>query len=432
MVKKLPKTKTTRFAGNIMNKKLTGILKIRLLANAFNRMSTDSLIIYLTVYIVERIGTELAGATTISILLVGFIANLYGGVYADARINKWALSIGWSAHTIISFLMLISIKYSIFIFLLLYLLKSIAFSFILPFSEKLTYNNTINHNRHYFLQINSWVSGVSSSLGIFIGGYLYTKNITYTLLFSMLMSLLVSICYFFIPKFSYFSNGAQDNIEKLKLNIMGYSMILKNKKATSIIISAIMLSGIEFSFSQYIPVYISNISFENFYNNNKISGVEYFSWIKTTSVIFGMVFSFCFIFLIKRLHENSSKRLLIISMTAFIFTYTLMLVNIENSFFLAVFAISSSLFGVIYHPICYSEYMNHVDKSRSGIYLSLYSLIGRSGNIVASLILIISSYTGKNGVTLISLIIGVASVIIMARVFHEERGLTNEDVKNVK
>ncbi|WP_147438632.1 MFS transporter, partial [Gibbsiella quercinecans] len=237
----------------MMDKRLPGVLKIRLTASIFNRLSTDSLIIYLTIFMVGKIGSELAGATTIAILLVGFITNLYGGAYSDAKPNRWILPFGWGAHTLVMFPMLISINYSICFFILFYLVKNIIFSFILPSAEKLIFNHTNEGNRRYFLQINSWLSGVSSAMGILIGAYLYTKGIEYVIIFSMLMSLVVSICYSYTQKHWSDFNDIGKNNENGKVTLVDYQHVFKNKNAILIIASAIMLSGMEFSFGQYIP-----------------------------------------------------------------------------------------------------------------------------------------------------------------------------------
>ncbi|ATA21168.1 sugar phosphate permease [Gibbsiella quercinecans] len=402
----------------MMDKRLPGVLKIRLTASIFNRLSTDSLIIYLTIFMVGKIGSELAGATTIAILLVGFITNLYGGAYSDAKPNRWILPFGWGAHTLVMFPMLISINYSICFFILFYLVKNIIFSFILPSAEKLIFNHTNEGNRRYFLQINSWLSGVSSAMGILIGAYLYTKGIEYVIIFSMLMSLVVSICYSYTQKHWSDFNDIGKNNENGKVTLVDYQHVFKNKNAILIIASAIMLSGMEFSFGQYIPVYISNLSFYSFLNEKLIPGIEYFSWIKTISVICGMFFSFYFILLIRKSDKKTSTRMLVFSMSTFVLSYALMLFYIKSPIFFASFAILSSLMGVIYHPIIYSEYMNHIDKKRSGIYLSLHSLIGRIGNVLAGVILMISDTIGHNGVILTILLMGATSILIMVPIFR--------------
>ncbi|WP_434462297.1 MFS transporter [Serratia plymuthica] len=413
-----------------MNKRLSGILKIRLVASVFNRLSTDSLIIYATIFMVEKMGSELAGATTIGILLVGFITNLYGGTYSDAKPNRWILPLGWGGHTFVMFLMFVSVNYSIYLFVIFYLAKNIVFSFVLPSAEKIIFSNTNEGNRRYFFQINSWLSGVSSSIGILVGGYLYIKGIGYVILFSMLMSLVVSICYSYIQQcwsnFEYIENS---NV-KGKVSVADYKYVFKNKNAILIVFSAIMLSGIEFSFGQYIPVYISHLSFESIFNDELISGVEYFSWVKTISVICGMVFSLYFILLIGKLDEKTSKRMLIISMSVFVLSYIVMLVYMENALFFAFFAILSALMGVVYHPIRYSEYMNHIEKNRSGIYLSVYSLNSRIGNVLAGVILMISNVIGHGGVVLIVSLMGVVSVFIMMPAIRRE--FNTKGVESVK
>lgn len=110
--------------------------------------------------------------------------------------------------------------------------------------------------------------------------------------------------------------------------------------------------------------------------------------------------------------------MLVFSMSTFVLSYALMLFYIKSPIFFASFAILSSLMGVIYHPIIYSEYMNHIDKKRSGIYLSLHSLIGRIGNVLAGVILMISDTIGHNGVILTILLMGATSILIMVPIFR--------------
>lgn len=416
----LKEMRTVLCAGNTMVSNLNSILKARLAINVLNRLSSDSLVVYMTIYLSNTLGVELTGIYTILLLSTGFVINLYGGAFIDARSSKGLLTVGWGIHTAAMLAMLIFFN-DMCLLMTAYFIKNIIFSFILPAGEKLIYSNTTTENRRYFFQLNGWFSGISSAVAVFIGGYAYEVGVFYVIAFSSAMSLCVFIGYELINKLTRndlsrteVTSSAGNVTHNKKPSLRDYNILLLNKKSLYIIISAVFLTGIEFSFGQYIPYLISGMKYDIYLLPDTLSGVEFYSWVKTITTVFGLVFSFYLISKIKHLGEVKAVGMMFFAIFIFVIINFIILIKLDNPFVFLVLSVLSGLMGIIYHPVRYAEYMNTVEERNSGVYLSAYSLVGRVGNIYASIILMVSDIIGRYGVATIVLLTGLLSLLFLS------------------
>ncbi|KPZ23570.1 Major facilitator superfamily [Pseudomonas coronafaciens pv. zizaniae] len=395
-----------------LNRSLQG----RLIANFFRRASTDSLVPFMTIYLVDKLGSFLAGIIIVMILSIGMMANTLGGVATTRYSNRKLLVKGEALHTIVIMGMVLAVSISTTLLVVLYLLKSIIFSYLTPAGEKVILDNTSKENRKFAFQLNMWISGAAIPIGLGIGAVLYGINIEYLLVFTAMASLASAVLHFFCVTSS--SNHFPQGMPEKKISFSSYKLVFQNKPACLIVVSAALLFTIEFSFAQYFPVYLnskSNLALAG----KSITGADLFAIIKSASSITALFFSFFFISLIKKINDRKTLMLAVVS---FLVCFLAVFVLADNPLIIIFLVCFSSIFSTVYHPLRQVEFTKHIESNMSGLYLSIYSLTARAGNIMAGFILMMADYFSHMAVIATLAVFGALSIIMLAFVPVVEDG----------
>lgn len=151
-------------------------LKIRLLASFLQKLITEGMIPFVTMFLVLKEGEFLTGIIALFILVFGVFLNGYGGKNANDGFIKRSLIIGEFLQFFIVLLMAFFVNKIIFVFIILYLLKNLIFSYLLPFNEVLVFELTNKKNRAIVYQFNSIINGLALPLGALLGGFFYNYS----------------------------------------------------------------------------------------------------------------------------------------------------------------------------------------------------------------------------------------------------------------
>lgn len=228
-----------RFAQNIINdwQGFSFALKTRLIASFLQKLVTEGMIPFVTLFLVTREGEFLTGIIALFVLIVGVFFNGYGGKKANNGLLKKTLIIGEFLQFVIVLSMAFFIKNLISVFVILYLAKSLLFSYLLPFNEVLVFSLTNKENRAIIYQFNSVLNGLALPLGASLGGFFYSYGLDSLIFVLSIISFLIFCIYFF--GLSNFVDNSE--IKKSKKENKRFLIILQDKKSLFLILSSIFI-----------------------------------------------------------------------------------------------------------------------------------------------------------------------------------------------
>lgn len=390
-----------KFAQNIINdwNGFSYPLKIRLFASFFQKLITEGMIPFVTMFLVLKEGEFLTGIITLFILIFGVFLNGYGGKKSNNGFIKKSLIIGEFLQFIIVFLMAFFIDNLISVFIILYLLKSLIFSYLLPFNEVLVFELTHKENRATAYQFNGVINGLALPLGALLGGFFYNYGIDSLIFILSFLSFLVFVVYLFGLSNFIDSGIKKDKKEKDKI---GFSIIFKNKKSLFLILSSVFVHILFFSLSNFLPAYLSKIQ----------NGYEILSVSRSINGIVGFISGIVLLGFIKKIaNYNYIIPISLLYVVLFIF----MLISVDYQW---LFYVTSAIMSVFYFVSAVgikTIFSNSIDADNAGIYLSAFSLTGRFGNIGASCLLAMSGFIGYHMIIILLAIFGVLSVVCLLK-----------------
>lgn len=370
-------------------------LKIRLLASFLQKLITEGMIPFVTMFLVLKEGEFLTGIIALFILVFGVFLNGYGGKNANDGFIKRSLIIGEFLQFFIVLLMAFFVNKIIFVFIILYLLKNLIFSYLLPFNEVLVFELTNKENRAIVYQFNSIINGLALPLGALLGGFFYNYSLSILIFILSFFSFLVFLIYLF--GLSNFIDSDMKKDKKSKDNI-GFSIIFYRKQFLFLILSSVFIHILFFSLSQFLPAYLSRLQ----------DGHTILSISRSINGIVGLILSIILLGLIKKI---ANYHYIIPMALLYVVFFILMLTAVNYQWvFYAVSAIMIIFYSISAIGIK-TIFANSIDENHAGIYLSAFSLTGRFGNIGASCVLAISGFVGYHMTIILLAIFGILSIL---------------------
>lgn len=384
-------------------------IKTRLLGNFLRKMSTEALVPFFTIFLSLSYGSFFAGLSAFIILVTGVIANIYGGILATKLSCYKILIYGECIHTLTLFSMFFFLTADKYLLITLYLIKGIIFSILIPAGENIIYTKSQGDERKLVYQFNFWLNNVATPVGITIGAFLFNYQLSYVVLFSSCLALINFLVY--RSGFCAAKNESIDNpVVNKKVSLRDYQRIIHNTPATCIIISAVLLYGVEFSFLQYFPVWLAKNNISAFFFHYSLSAGEIFAWGRNINSVVIVIFS---LLMIKKIHIINNINALIISILLFTAAFISLFFCADKIIIYTLCVTLMSLMEIIYSPYRQSVFASKVEAEISGIYFSAWSLTARGGNIIAAIILMISDVIADKLIIALFILLGVCSAYLM-------------------
>lgn len=389
-----------RFAQNIINdwQGFSFALKTRLLASFLQKLVTEGMIPFVTLFLVTKEGEFLTGIIALFVLIFGVFFNGYRGKKANNGLLKKTLIIGEFLQFVIVLSMAFFVKNLISVFIILCLAKSLLFSYLLPFNEVLVFSLTNKENRAIIYQFNSVLNGLALPLGASLGGFFYSHGLDSLIFVLSIISFLIFCIYFF--GLSNFVDNSE--IKKSKKENKRFLIILEDKKSLFLILSSIFIHVLFFSLSQFLPAFLSKLP----------NGYEILSISRTINGTVGLVTG---IYLLALIRKIANYNYIIPISAAYIVFFILMLMLVDYQWLFYLFSAAMSVFYFISAVGIKTIFANGINSESSGIYLSAFSLTGRVGNIGASCLLAISGFVGYNAVIALLTVFGILSMVCLIK-----------------
>lgn len=393
-------------------------IKLRLLSTFIQNIGTVSIFPFMALLLSQNIGAKNAGIVLIIGIFLKIIASLVGGYVSDI-LKKQKSTIIFFSFISCLILVLMSFLVSnlngvyIYIFIIIYILNELIFSFVAPLQNSLTLDYVTEYNRQKYSIFRYWIINLSIAIGMAIGSLFYNNYKSELFIF-------VSICLFInilILHFLIFEKSKIHSSFITKSNyfynlLYSYKIVLKDKSYLLMLIGYVLIVSGELTLSSYVSVRLSN-TFEAFkFNIFYIDGVRVYSILLIINTIIVISFSL----VIPKVTNNFSQiNKIIIGSIFYTLGYTILMSN--NSFFILVlFIIIASLGEIIYSPTYHSEKIKLIPKNKKGSYSALEVLCSPSSDFISKNILIFGSFISPIFISIIMFIIlssGFILIVIM-------------------
>lgn len=377
---------------------LSSPLRVRLLANFLQKLITEGMTPFVLLYLVVQQGQFWAGVIGFVILGLGVFVNAYGGKKTAYQNIKNTLILG-ELLQFVSVVLMAVFAHSLF-FILLYLLKNLVFSYLVPFSEVFVFELTDKDKRAVLYQLTGLANGLATPIGALLGGVLYGFGLSVLLYGLSFVSFLVFLLYWF--GFAHLKPSLTHKIaDEQSTKDNRFSILLGNKMALYLLLSSVFIHSLFFSLNQLLPAYLSQLD----------NAVELLSSSRAINGVVALAAGFLLLGIIKKI-----SRFTPIIWTSMFYGvgFVLLFLSVQNKWsFYGLSALLSVLYFILSVGIK-TIYANQIDKS-AGIYLSAFALTGRFGNIIASLVLIASAFIGYPLAVGLLGVLGVFAVLCLWR-----------------
>lgn len=412
------------FSGGILLKfkNLKKNLKVRIVTGFFQRIISQMIVPFISVYLASFYGATIAGFLTIIIIITGILSSFLGGYVSDNKGRRPVILI--AEFTSFLALLLMALFNSPWIInpiitYILFLVSNALTFFSKPALDAMVIDITTPKERKYVFSINYWSINLSISIAAIIGSIFYQNYF-----FEVLVSCSIGTLVIFIVFLLFIKESKPDIIlkpinENSPTNnfIRDYQKIIMNPIFLKFFIASVLMLGIESQLMYYISVRLTeDFPTTKLFHQWSLSGLEVYSFLRFENTIGVVVLALCFKSVLRNYSDKSKFYVGIV-----LFTLGFSILGFSNSFWILVISMFVLTFGeIIYIPIKQAILSILVVDNHRTKYMAVYGLHQRFGMIIASLTLTISPFLNPYFISFIMIIMGIGSVFFYRSVINEK------------
>lgn len=406
------------------NSSLSYNVKIRLGTNFLRRLSNESLIPFMTIYLAKQCGVTAAGIIITIILLSGIVSSLYGGHFSDIFGRKKILLYTESLH-IFSMMGMLVAYYMMNIWILIgfYFLKNIFITLGTSSGEALLIDFSRSEaERRKLYNWQYWLNNISIPLGTLLGAIFYQSSFKYSFILSILCASFVFFAYLTLEDKK---TKRDDNLHSIFLS---YASVFKDTVYIRFIVSCLFVACLDFQLVGFIAVRLASEFHVNLYwlDNTVVTGVDMLTLLRTVWILSIAMFTFPI------MHFVIMNDKLKMQLGYCLYTFGIMSLAVSNNFYMLIVSVIIMNIGeILFFSPRQVLMASLLPETSRGKYLSLFHLHARLGNILAALILMISPWIGKYGVMGLYFFLGVVSLYLLLRVLSGRGLLSERNLKSV-
>jgi len=355
-------------------------VKLRLLMSFFSGLVSNMIFPFMAIYFSERLGPTLAGLNVTLSIVVGVVAALIGGHYAD-RIGRRKMMIAAELLGFVAYVVIMMVNspwlQSAWITFFMSLSISLFWGLMHPASDAMLLDVTEPESRKYVYQVQYWGNNLSIALTGMIGALLF-KNYLFEMLIAMsilsLATLVLTIALLhetFTPQAN--NDQAQANSGILQSMILigkGYVGVLKDSTFMIFTVAGMLITSVEFHLSNYVGVRLEREMINVPFLNGTLDGIGMLGILRTENTLFVVIFTLFMGMLMRRFKERS---LLIVGVLMYIIGYGM--IAYSNSPWVLIMCMFFATVGEIMKVPVQQAYLGYVipDHARSS-YLAVSGL----------------------------------------------------------
>ncbi|MGF7046237.1 DHA1 family multidrug resistance protein B-like MFS transporter [Paenibacillus sp. DS2015] len=349
---------------------------------------------YMIIYLSAYFGVTLSGILLMISVIMGILASLLGGYYADRIGRKVVISVSEFVIAV-SFLGMFISNTNYFsspiTAYLFFCINTVAFNISFPALNAMIIDVSTPESRKLIYSINYWITNLSLAIGSLIGAFLYSEFLQELLLSCFFMSMIIFFVFlFFIEE----SIPEQSEPRLLKIRTLPsvlfseYSPILKDLKFLKFFFSSLLIMAVELQLTNFVTVRLNKeFGTRQLFGDLKLSGIEMSGILRTEAALLVV---FCTFIVVKFTRKLSDKTTLTFGLLFFTIGY--MVIAVSNDPALLMVSVLVLIIGeLMWVPVSQSLLPLLIDDHKRTKYLAILNLHQRGGELIATLTLTLSS-----------------------------------------
>jgi DHA1 family multidrug resistance protein B-like MFS transporter len=397
-------------------------IQVRIAENFISSTVSTMVFPFMAIYFAGHFGAKITGIIMIFNIIIGIIAGLYGGYFADKigrkrmiqlsgmlRIGAYTLmavaNSPWFESPVITFLMMT--------------VNSVCWGIGGPASRAMLIDVSTPENRKYVFAISYWFNNLSFAAGSIIGAFLI-KSHRFELFAALAVSAVVSwlLVQYFIEE-TYLPKKAvtKEKPRVLREMAANYSLVLKDRLFVKYMIAIILIMSLEVQLTNYVGIRLekemSVHTLNVFSDSIHIDGVRMMGFLQTENTLVVVAATALVTMLFKKYKEYS---ILMAGLAIYTIGYTI--IGFSNSPLLLLFAMVLATIGEIsYAPVSESKLAEIADDEHRSAYMAVAGMKWNLGMVIASVCVSLGSFIPSWAMSTMFFVMGVISIYLMHVIF---------------
>jgi MFS transporter, DHA1 family, multidrug resistance protein B len=409
-------------------------IKIRILEIFVSRFTSGMIFPFMAIYLAYHFGAKLTGILLVSNVVIGVIANIYGGHYADRHGRKKIMAFSEVLRTFAFITMALANSpwfESAWVTFAMMTVNSICAGLAGPASYSMLIDISTQEQRKLLFSLRYWATNLSIAVGGIVGGLFFKSH-----LFELLTVLSLSTIFTMILIVFFINESYIPSIEKQqeRFSLMqifnGYREVIRDKVFVLFVLASTLVLSMELQLTGYIGIRLSQEIESQQFLSWKIDGVQMLGFLRTENTILVVFTSFLFVRLIQNFKD---RNVLIIGTGLFVFGYSVLSIS-NNVYLLLIMMIVITIGEVTRIPVEQSyQAILPPEHSRSS-YVALGSLAFNIAAIISSLTVTLAAFVPSSIVATMITIIGISGWLILLLIMPqlEKRRETENTVVQTK
>lgn len=400
-----------------MFKELHPNIRVRIYTSFMSRVIGSMIFPFMAIYFTNKLNATLASILLIIIIIIQFIASLYGGYLADTLGRKRMMLTGeWMK--VFAFLGMVIANSpwwsSPWMTFLMLLIISVSSGFVNPAAEAMLIDVSTKKTRAFMYSINYWAVNLSIMLGLIVGGWLYKTHFFELLIALSVMSLITLwmtitlIHETYKPK----SSSTTSISYGIKSIIQSYQTVIRDWPFVLFTLGGIAILSIEFQRNNFIAIRLEKEILPQTLQlwegvALSIDGIKLLSLLTVENTIIIVLLTSL---TAKWIRNKSEQPIMYIGFVLFGLGYAfLSFSNDILGLFVAVAVLSIG--ELLYVPTRQSILADIVDDSRRGAYMAFNGFVFQIGKMFGALGIIVGETVGQIGMGFLCILFAFLGII---------------------
>lgn len=368
-------------------------LKIRLFDSFLNMLLGNMLWPFMTIYFAAQFGPKLAGLLLIVNILIGLLANFYGGYLSDKYGRRKILLLG-EAVGFGAFAMMALANSPLWespeATFAAMVIKSVCWGLIGPANEAMLIDVSTSENRKFLFSLQYWAANLSLVLGGVVGGFFF-ESYRFELFTAVSLGTLVSflLVFFFITEtYTPAPEAKGSKAGVLREMAANYKLVFQDKPFIIFILASVFILAVEKMGMSYTGVRLAEEMAPQSLFSFTFSGVNMFGIISAENSLLVVVLT---AFVTRWLMKKNETRALTLGLLLYGVGFFLLAFTNNAPLLMAAMAVVT-LGELIWVPIKQAMMAEMAPEQNRSAYMAVNGLVFRGAMVLGSSAVTLGAY----------------------------------------
>jgi MFS transporter, DHA1 family, multidrug resistance protein B len=409
-------------------------LKIRMLDSFISMILGNMLFPFMTIYFAQQFGEKTAGLLLTLNILIGVVANFYGGYLSDRYGRKNMMLIGESTRLVAFVTMMIAnspwLESPVLTFFM-FALTGVCWGISGPAADAMMVDVSTPENRKLVYSLQYWAVNLSFVIGGLVGGFLFQSH-RFELFLGVVAAQLLSVflLVFFIEESHQGTKPSPEQQEReqkhsvIREMLCNYRKVFQDRAYMLLILGSLLILGVEFMGSSYNKVRLANEFGLQHVLSFPVDGVQMGGLLAAENSLFVVLLS---AFTLALFRKRSEKRMMICGVLFYAIGHATMSLSIQPYVLFALMGITV-LGELIWVPIKQSLMAELAPEENRSAYMAVGGLVFRGANVLGSLAVTVGAFLPSWTMAMIFLLSGIFALSLILNV-RESRSLRQQNIR---